>query len=244
MPGDMACHHYQILNDRPYPASFYRVLHGMGRTDALVTNHTQDVIGRHRKLQHKLICVELPRREPFQSHVRLDLTVELFAFPMRMIKGNYFPVSKIHIDIPHVDFHLCRKKILSPFVDAALYYFIHGTDRKWMLFSIGTSIGNITPGRSYINGLPIPWTGDIQTFIFQFLQPSFFAFSAEIAFGYKRAPVFQKNTDVLCRIVSGIQTEQRGSFVTLLHASMVSLRNSGVCFWQCWLPLRNSQLMR
>ena len=97
MPGDMACHHYQILNDRPYPASFYRVLHGMGRTDALVTNHTQDVIGRHRKFQYELICVELPRREPFQSHVRLDLTVELSAFPMRMIKGNYFPVSKIHM---------------------------------------------------------------------------------------------------------------------------------------------------
>ena len=35
MPGDMACHHYQILNDRPYPASFYRVPHGMGRTDVL-----------------------------------------------------------------------------------------------------------------------------------------------------------------------------------------------------------------
>ena len=88
MPGDMACHHYQILNDRPYPASFYRVLHGMGRTDALVTNHTQDVISWHRKFQYKLICVELPRGEPFQIHICLDLAVILLAFLHAHGKGQ------------------------------------------------------------------------------------------------------------------------------------------------------------
>lgn len=60
MFGDMACHHHQILDDRAYTASFYRVPHGMAWADALVTGHTQDVIGVHRKHQYKLICIELP----------------------------------------------------------------------------------------------------------------------------------------------------------------------------------------
>ena len=51
MSGDMACYHHQILDDRAYPASFYRGLHGMVRTDTLVTDHTQNVIGSHRKFQ-------------------------------------------------------------------------------------------------------------------------------------------------------------------------------------------------
>ena len=74
MSGDMACYHHQILDDRAYPASFYRVLHGMVRTDPLVTDHTQNVIGSHRKFQYQLICVELSRWEPFQIHIGLDLT--------------------------------------------------------------------------------------------------------------------------------------------------------------------------
>lgn len=88
MFGDVACHHHQILDHCACPASFYRVPHEMARADALVSNHTQDVISWHRKFQYKLICVELPREEPFQIHICLDLAVILLAFLHAHGKGQ------------------------------------------------------------------------------------------------------------------------------------------------------------
>lgn len=57
-------------------------------------------------------------------------------------------VTKIHIYIPHIDLYVRRKKILFTFIYAAFHYFVHSTDRKWILLLIGTNIGNITPGRA------------------------------------------------------------------------------------------------
>lgn len=88
MFGDVACHHHQILDHCACPASFYRVPHEMARVDALVSDHTQDVISWHRKFQYKLICVELPREEPFQIHICLDLAVILLAFLHAHGKGQ------------------------------------------------------------------------------------------------------------------------------------------------------------
>lgn len=85
MSGDMACHHYQVLDDRAYPSSFYRMFHRVSRANALIPDHPQDVIGIHCKLQNKLICVELPGWEPLQIHIGLDFAVELLAFPMCMV---------------------------------------------------------------------------------------------------------------------------------------------------------------
>ncbi len=133
MFGDMACHHGQVLDDRAYTPPFYRMLHRVSRDDAPVSNHTQDVVGRHRKFQNKLICVELSGREPFQIHIGLDFTVELPAFPMRMVKGNDIMVRKFHIHIPHIYLHVCREEVLSMLVDTALSYFIHSTDSERML---------------------------------------------------------------------------------------------------------------
>ena len=108
----------------------------MPRADALVADHTQDVVGAHPKFQDKLICIELSGRKPFQIHIGFDLTVELFAFPMRMIKSNDIMVRKLRIYIPHVYFYICWEEILSMLVDAAFGYLIHGTDSEWMLFPV------------------------------------------------------------------------------------------------------------
>lgn len=197
MFSDMACHHDQVLDDCAYTPPFYRMLHRVSRADALVANHTQDVVGRHRKFQNKLICVELSGRKPFQIHIGLDFTVELPAFPMGMVKGNDIMVRKLHIHILHIYLHVCREEVLSMLVDTTLGYFIHSTDSEWMLFPVGTSIGNIPPCRADINGLPLAGTGNVQAFVFHFLQPFLFAFLAEIAFADEGTSALQKNTNVI-----------------------------------------------
>ena len=79
-----------------------------------------------------------------------------------------------------------------------------------MLFAIGTNIGDISPGRTDINGLPFAGAGNVQTLVLYFIQPAFPALPAEIAFHNEGAAVFQKNTNVIRRVIAGIQPEQQG----------------------------------
>ena len=136
MFGDMAGHHDQVLDHSSYTPSFYWMPHRMAGADALIADHTQDIVRVHCKFQDKFICVELSGWEPFQVHIGLDLAVELFAFTMRMIKGNDIMVRKLHIHIPHIYFYICREEMLSMLVDAALGYLIHAADSERMLFPV------------------------------------------------------------------------------------------------------------
>ena len=53
-----------------------------------------------------------------------------------------------------------------------------------------------------------------------------------------------KDAYVFRCIVAGIQPDEQWFSVSCLHSSMVSLRKSGVSFWQCCFPIRSSRLTR
>ncbi len=58
MAGYVACHHDDVFDHCADPPPFYRMFHWMVRPNAFAADHTQNVIGKHRKLQHKLVRIE------------------------------------------------------------------------------------------------------------------------------------------------------------------------------------------
>ena len=100
MFSDMACHHDQVFDDCAYTPPFYRMLHRVSRANALVANHTQDVVGRHRKFQNKLICVELSGRKPFQIHIGLGYQIIFYFLSTPLNNPHHSPNPINHLKHP------------------------------------------------------------------------------------------------------------------------------------------------
>ena len=100
MFSDMACHHDQVFDDCAYTPPFYRMLHRVSRANALVANHTQDVVGRHRKFQYKLICVELSGRKPFQIHIGLGYQIIFYFLSTSLNNPHHSPNPINHLKHP------------------------------------------------------------------------------------------------------------------------------------------------
>ena len=87
----------------------------------------------------------------------------------------------------------------------AFRYFIAGPEGEFFaeLFA-----GNGFPIASYINRLPFPGGFNILAVLFGHVEPSVFAFAAQVSLDDEKAVIFHENRHVVDGIVPGIQTDQ------------------------------------
>jgi len=120
-------------------------------------------------------------------------------------------------------FYIGYDKILPISVNGSFRDLINCAYSDSFLLVIRKGICHIPEGLSDINSFPITWMLDILAAFPDGFQPFFFTFLSGIPFYDERHSVFS---------------------VSCLHSSMVSLRKSGVSFWQCCFQIRSSRLTR
>ena len=101
--------------------------------------------------------------------------------------------------------------------------------------------GNGFPIASYINRLPFPGGFNILAVLFGHVEPSVFAFAAQISLDDEKAVIFHENRHVVDGIVPGIQTDQERlvrelpakgcGFLREFHGSALAMPSA-----QCHLP--------
>ena len=241
---------HKITDHRTYSSAMYFLPAGsILLFQRFLPYDSKDIICDHCQLQHQFVASKLSRRESFNIHVRLDFTVILLTFSVGMVKINDGFVWQGSVCPVCAQFYIGYDKILPISVNGSFRDLINCAYSDSFLLVIRKGICHIPEGLSGINSFPITWMLDILAAFPDGFQPFFFTFLSGIpfyderhivvfiAFFHKDAYVFRASLPESSRMSSGFS-------VSCLHSSMVSLRKSGVSFWQCCFPIRNSRLTR
>ena len=181
---NMAGNQNQIVDHRPDPPASYRMfcLRSPFALNGILSDDTQDVIGKYGELQYKLVGIELPGREPFHVHVRLDLAMVLFTLTMCMVKLNDGIIGIAQVRPERVDLNVSRKQELPVFVYRTLNHFVYDAHSDGLFLTIAIGVRDIFPAAPNIDGLPGTRITDVFTAVFDFVQPILLELSASGSF--------------------------------------------------------------
>lgn len=242
----VACHINQVVDNCPVPAPFHRPFQsGISPAKGFLAYHTQYVIRQDGQFQNQFICLKFSGWQTLKVHVCFQLAVELFAFPMGMVMPDDIPVTKTGVCPPHIDFNVWNKEELPVFINRALSDLISHADCGMFFCAVFCLVCDLLPVAPDIDIFAIPGMGNISPELsFAILsQPSLLSLRRlRLMMNWqpcsRSIPIFSEES------LPESSRKSRGSSVSWRQIPMVSLRNSGVPFWQCCFPSRSSRLAR
>ena len=202
---------YQIADHSPNPSSSDRVLCGrsMSALYGSLSDDTQDIIRKDRQFYDEFIRFEFTGRKSFDIHIGLDLAVVLFTLTVRMIKIDDLIIRLSEIRPPGIYFDISGEQELPVPVDRSFNNFVADPYADSLRISVSFFVGDILPTASDIHGLAFPGVTDILAAPFDLFKPVLFALAApQVPFDDEPGTAFEQDSNVLCCVIAGIQSDQ------------------------------------